>query len=233
MGSLGEKMRRIFCFFFAVCSLSAENNLASEADLRHYVHHHLPSIQGWCSPEKAKKFIDLTLRIKPDLCVEIGTYAGSSLFPVACTLKYLQHGVVVAIDAWDKLEAIKYFDPITGSLHIDYWGRINMDQVYYSFLNLLRAHELTEYCIPMRTTSERAAPVVNGSIDFLYIDGNHSRIVSMKDVASYLPKVRPGGYICVNDPLDTELQDAVDTLLETCEFVELFDGDRALLLRKK
>lgn len=227
-----KKLFLIFTSLFHFC-LSAEAKFATEADVRHYVQHYLPSIQGWCSQEKAKKFIDLLLTIKPDVCVEIGTYAGSSIFPVACTLKYLQHGTAVAIDAWDKLEAIKYFEPETASLALEYWGKINLDQAYYAYLNLLRAHDLTDYCITLRTTSEKAASILNHNIDFLYIDGNHSQAVSMKEVELYLPKVRSGGYICVNDPLDIELQNAIDAFLETCDFIEFFDGNRALLMRKR
>lgn len=44
------------------------------------------TIYGWCTPEKVMNFIDLTLEVKPDLCVEIGPYGGASFLPVAYTL---------------------------------------------------------------------------------------------------------------------------------------------------
>jgi hypothetical protein len=211
----------------------AETNFKTEADLRHYVKHYLPTIKGWCSQEKATKFINLMLEIKPDVCVDIGTFEGSTVFPVACALKFLNHGTVVAIDAWDKLEAIKHFDPITATTHIEYWCKMNLNHIYYSYLNMIRMHELNDHCITLKTTSEKAGSVVANSIDFIYFDGNHSEAVSTKDVALYLPKVRSGGYICINDPMDPELQHAIDALMEKCEFIELFDNQRALLLRKK
>ena len=62
----------------------------------------LPSLEGWCSREKALNFIDLVLEVKPQVCVEIGVFGGSSLFPVASALKHRGEGIVIGIDPWDN-----------------------------------------------------------------------------------------------------------------------------------
>lgn len=201
-------------------------------ELKQHVASVIPTLQGWCTQEKAAAFIDLILEIKPEVCVEIGVYAGSSLFPVASALQFLDHGIVIGIDAWDKLECIKHFDPNDDEAHLNWWGKLNIDAFYYLYLNTLRQYDLEDYCITMRATSERAAPAI-GSIDFLHIDGNHSEVVSAKDVELYLPKVRTGGYICINDTLWPQMQKAVELLMDFCDPVQVIDNGNAILFQKR
>ena len=59
----------------------------------------LPSIHGWCSYEKAEKFVETITDQKPQLCVEIGVFGGSSLIPQALALKP-HSGVIIGIDPW-------------------------------------------------------------------------------------------------------------------------------------
>ena len=69
-------------------------------------------------------------------------------------------------------------------------GSLNINYVYYSYLNMLKKHQLEDYVVTLRMTSEAAISEIE-TIDILYIDGNHSEEVSTKDVQLYLPKVRP------------------------------------------
>lgn len=192
----------------------------------------LPSLYGWCTAEKAHHFIDLVLDVKPHVCVEIGVFGGSSLFPVASALKFLGQGVVIGIDPWDKLECIQYFDPIEDQAHLEWWGKVNLDHIYISYLNMLKRFQLLDYCITLKMTSAQAAAEID-AIDILYIDGNHSEINSTQDVSLYLPKVRKGGYIWLDDSLLSDTQKAIDLLLEECAVVKLIDNGNCLLFRKR
>lgn len=52
----------------------------------------------------------------------------------------------------------------------------------------------------MRMTSELAAPQIkNGSLDFVFIDGDHSYEGTKKDILLWIPKVKPGGWIGGHD----------------------------------
>jgi hypothetical protein len=226
-----KKIWIVIALFMSSIGFS-QDKFNSVEGLKLYVNHYLSQIPGWCTSEKAEKFIDLILKIKPDVCVDIGTFGGSSLFPVASALKYLERGIVIGIDAWDRDTAIRNFDINRDKNHLEFWSNVNFDQIYYIYLNILRAHALNDYCITLRSNSEAASYLIN-EIDFLYLDGNHSEEVSQNDVVIYLPKVRSGGYICINDCSDPHLQHAIDALMEECEFIDLFDDKRALLLRKK
>lgn len=217
-----------FLFFLLFCSLLYSSPVD---DLKKNVSDALPSLHGWCTKEKAFHFIDLILEVKPELCVEIGVFGGRSLFPVASALKFLNRGMVIGIDPWSKEEIIPYFDPVKDLAHINWWNKINMDQIYYGCLSMLSQHKLEDYTMILRTTSEMAAPAI-GSIDILYMDGNHTEAASIQDVKLYLPKVRSGGYIWLNDSLWSSLQSAIDLLFESCEFVRLIDGGNCILFRK-
>lgn len=48
-------------------------------------------------------------------------------------------------------------------------------------------------------SSQSANLVEDGSIDFSFIDGDHSYEGCKKDIDAWLPKIRPGGMICGHD----------------------------------
>ncbi len=49
---------------------------------------------------------------------------------------------------------------------------------------------------------EAAIRFDEASVDFIYIDGMHTREEVEKDIRAWLPKVRPGGYIAGHDYVD-------------------------------
>ncbi len=218
----------LICLICCFSSLKADN----KSELKERVAYFLPSIHGWCSKEKAMSFMDLVFETKPKLCVEVGVYGGSSIFPVATALKLLGEGVVVGVDPWDKLECLKYFDPVEDAKDLEWWGKINLSFIYTSYITMLKRFELEECCITMKTTSEKAALVLD-NIDILYLDGNHAEVVMEKDAKLYLPKVRSGGYIWINDSLWKQTQKAIDILSEQCDVIKLIDNGNCILFRKR
>ncbi len=224
-----KKIILFICCIFSQLSLNAD---AAVDALKQNVCSVLPTMEGWCSKTKATQFIDLVLETKPDVCVEIGVFGGSSLFPVASALKFLGKGIVIGIDPWDKIECIKYFDPIEDAEHLKWWGALNINYIYLSYNNMIKKNKLEDFVKTIRSTSEDAAALID-HIDILYIDGNHSEVCSIQDVELYLPKVRTGGYIWMNDTLWKERQEAVDLLAEKCDVVRLIDNGNCILFKKK
>lgn len=189
-------------------------------------------IWGWCSQEKALSLIDLVLEVQPQLYVEIGVFSGASLYPAATALKFLGTGVAIAIDPWDKIECIRYLDPDQDTTDLRWWAHQNMDHIYFGFLSVLRQHELEKTCLILRTTSKKAAPAI-GLIDILFLDGNHHEKVATEDVRLYLPKVRPGGYIWLNDATWDSLQPAQELLKAHCDVVKTIDNGNCVLFKKR
>lgn len=223
-------IRVIFLSFcLSVSILFAET--ATEV-LKWQVCNTLPSLEGWCSKEKAIHFIDLVLEIKPETCVEIGVFGGSSLFPVASALKFLKKGIVIGIDPWDKVECIKYYSPVKDEMHMRWWLSLNIGYVYQSYIHMLQQYGLENYVKTIQATSKEAVHQIPG-IDILHIDGNHSSFCSKQDVELYLPKVKKGGYIWMNDALSEERKSATDLLTESCDIIRTIDGGGCILFKKR
>ncbi|MDE3045272.1 MAG: class I SAM-dependent methyltransferase [Verrucomicrobiota bacterium] len=215
----------IYCFSFLYADARVDG-------LKQRVCNSLSSLEGWCTSEKALNFIDLILEVKPDIYVEIGVFGGRSLLPVASALKFLNHGVVYAIDPWDRFEATRYYDPIHDRTNLEWWDKLNFNYIYSSYLAMLRKYDLERYCITLKMTSEKAVSEID-RIDILHIDGNHSEEGSIIDVVLYLPKVRSGGYIWMNDASWADRQEAVDVLAKECDVIKILDNGNLVLFRKR
>jgi len=178
-------------------------------------------IPGWCRGGKAEKLMDSIHELKPQLCVEIGSLAGSATYPMACTLRYLGQGILYAIDTWDNASCLEGLDP--DDPNVTWWPSlgIDMEQTHRFFLDWISRQGFQNICHPMRMRSDQAAALfADGSIDFLYIDGNISSSGSMADVTLFFPKVRSGGYIWLNlADLHTKKK-AVGFLMRRCEWLK-------------
>lgn len=226
-------MKNLILGLLLLSIFSSFNFATSVKELKQNVCVGLPQIEGWCTKEKALNFIDLVLEVNPQVCVEIGVFGGSSLFPVAAALKFLNQGIIYAIDPWDKVENLRNYDPVNDLTNFIWWGSLNYDYIYSSYLKLLKKYDIEDYCITLKTTSEAAITDIVGDIDILYIDGGHSERAFSADASLYLPKVRSGGYIWLNDTLWEQSQSAIELLLEECEVLKLIDNGNCILFKKR
>ncbi len=190
------------------------------------------NISGWNNSERADKIMQLLYEIRPNICVEIGCFAGATSYQIAKTLSFLQKGKLYTIDAWDleiASEGIKNPSLIQTFRSID-WKAIQKECE-----NLLRTREITSFCTLIHEKSDRAVSRFSEEeIDFLYIDGNPSSKGSLADVSSYLPKVKKGGYICLNGANTLEKAPSIALLLKQCIwFRDEFNGSECLLFQKK
>ncbi len=224
-------MNKLILFFCCISVVYSEQTVSID-ELKKEIVEILPELYGWCSKEKAMNYMDLVLEVKPSLCVEIGVFGGASLLPVAVALDYLQRGTVVAIDPWDKIECIRYLDPDLDTENLRWWTHINLDHVYYSFVQLLRQFEVEKSTLILRKTSKKAAPII-GAIDILHLDGNHYPKMVLEDATLYVPKVKKGGYVWLNDSSWAAFKPAIDLILESCDIVKTIDGGNCTLFKKR
>lgn len=177
----------------------------------------LPSLPGWCSKEKAEVLMNFIHRTKPKVCVEIGSFGGSTTYPIASALSFSNEGVLYAIDAWDNQAAIDGLavnDP-----NIEWWSSLDMDAIYHQFIISMKP--LNKWHRVIRQPSVDAVDqFLDESIDFLYIDGNFSVLGSFLDAVLYYPKVKKGGYIWVNDADNHYKHHAVIFLMESSNWIK-------------
>ncbi len=200
---------------------------ATQPDWNSYKHKALvfqKRIPGWCTLEKAEKMMELIHATEPEICVEIGVFGGSSIYPTAAALKYFKKGVVFAIDSWstqDCLEGYTLEDP-----DFEWWGSVDLETIYLDFLAMLNTYQLTSFCNVMRLSSQQAlAHFTDGSIDILHIDGNHSEAAAFADVQMYVPKLKQGGYLWFDDVNWISTGKALQCLMDPERFV--FEKERS------
>lgn len=195
----------------------------------------IQSLAGsWCSDEKATMLMDLIFTIKPEVCLEVGAFTGSSVLPVGVTLKYINKGTLFAIDAWSNAEVTKNLED--NDPNKSWWSTVNMKEVRKLFDSTMRSWSLSSIVRAIEANSEQAAPLVR-NIDFLHLDGDYSEKGSLKDLDLYLPKVKSGGYILVSNFLVTinNEQPKVNCfpiLFDACDMVAEIDGGNAILFKK-
>jgi cephalosporin hydroxylase len=175
-------------------------------------------IPGWCSLEKAEKMMQLIYDTHPGTCVEIGVFGGSSVYPTAKALKYLNAGVVHAIDPWSKEECLEGYT--SDDLHYQWWASIDLATVLQNFMHMLKSYRLNDHCNVMRMSSREALSYfTDESIDILHIDGNHSEASALADVQMFFPKLKKGGYLWFDDVNWSSTSKAVEYLMYSEQFV--------------
>ena len=175
-------------------------------------------ISGWKHPQMAEKIMEFLHDKRPNICVEIGTFGGASAYPIAKTLSFLNRGVVYAIDAWDVEAAV---EGLESAKRISWWKTIDMQMLHQQVQNLIVQHQLEKYCFPIQKRSNQAVQLFkDGSVDFLFLDGNESEKGSLEDALLYYPKVKEGGYIWLNGTKSTKKNQATAFLMKHCEWLK-------------
>ncbi len=113
------------------------------------------------------------------------------------------------VDLWD------------GWFHNDYHPQTPMREsrdVFWHFLRHLRAAKVDDVVIPLKMPSVTAARLFDAaSVDFVFLDGDHSEKAVTEDLEAWYPLVRPGGVIGVHDYSNATfpgVEVAVDQFLE-------------------
>lgn len=153
----------------------------------------MAGLDGWGSNYKATVLIDLILMMRPEVVVEIGVFGGKSLFPMAYAVKANGNGKVYGIDPWDANESVIGMDQVNHN----WWITVDHQAIYTRLVEKIHQFELQSYLELIRTTSANAPLISN--IGLLHIDGNHSEEVSYQDLLRWVPMVKKGGVILLDD----------------------------------
>ena len=200
---------------------------------------YVPNLDGWLLPERGIEMADAIFETKPKICVELGVFGGRSLISQAFALREINEGgVAVGIDPWRVEDAL---DGEQDPANRDWWTRnIDIEAIHRGAMRAIWDHHIEPWTAIIRSASQHVAPII-GEIGFLFIDGNHSETASLRDVELWVPKVKSGGYIFVDDADWPSTQRAYTRLREMADVVrvgaEHRDGgtqaNRYLVCRKK
>ena len=164
----------------------------------------VPTLQGWCSVEKARRLAEIVVEVNAKRAIELGVFGSRSLYPIA--LGGLVSGAqVFGIDPWTKTDSLEGTHDRKNS---DWWGKLDYEQVFgWAKAAVADFDNVTL----LRKRSDQVLELfLDGEIDVLHQDGNHSEESSSREVELWLSKMKPGG-IWIMDDIDWKVGDKVGT----------------------
>lgn len=126
--------------------------------------------------------------------VEIGVQNGNYSEII---LKKSHLSKLFSIDPWIEFDQEEYED----IANID---QKEQDQAYSNTVKKLSVHGMRSVCLRM-LSAEAAGLFTDESLDFVYIDGNHSYEGCSEDITLWWPKLKEGGIFSGHDYLDGEI----------------------------
>ena len=171
-------------------------------DLKGIVDRIPPDFGGGSPLPKIVTMANIALEYDIKNYVEIGVYRGRSFFPMAHVVKLLG-GMAYGIDAYDYETAKEYdLDEDFGKEVNSFLASLDFLLIYNEVKELRRQLDLTENSEIVKNSSKLASAYFKKNkitIDMLHIDGNHDTKAVLEDIDLYLPLVRDGGFLVVDD----------------------------------
>jgi len=159
--------------------------------------------------------------------VEIGVHRGRSLVALGVAERAIG-GRAWGIDPY----ALTAYPDLTmggaGPAGVDDWLRQHdFDAAHRDATRAIAGNGLEDSCTLLREPAAQAASrFAPHTIELLHVDGNHSEEWVRDDLQRYLPLVRPGGIVVVDDISWRSVRRAAEPLLADAEIVfELVDKE--------
>ena len=178
---------------------------------------------GWCSVHKMENMWREMHAViegkKPGeriLGIELGVFAARSIIPVAHLMRERgTKGMLYGIDPWATHEATKGYD----GEHQNWWSRVDMPDVLKQAHALVRSYHLHDYVTLITSTSDQAASLFRDqAIDFFHCDAQHTFEQFRKDVDNYVPQVRSGCPVIVDDVGWVGGKEAAQYVSQFCDY---------------
>ena len=145
--------------------------------------------------------------------VEIGSLVGRSASVLAWLARRFDIGRVLAIDPWEAFAAQQQDSPeLIRTVLSEDWDfsllptdfAVNLQAAGWGQLNYLRmpsadGHAVYAVGSPVVESPEFGRTNYDGRIAVLHIDGNHDYAAVAKDTALWLPLLKPGGWLILDD----------------------------------
>jgi len=154
------------------------------------------------------------------LCVEIGCFEGKGSLHITAILCGHEESRLYCIDPWDDVYVKsdeRFNSPRINDMCIGQYSR---------FINNTQSEPKI---IAMRGSSDSRIPELPASLDFAYIDGDHSPEQVYKDACNVFPKIRSTGIILFDDYLFSH--NDVTTGIGIDKFIEEYADQVEIILK--
>lgn len=179
------------------------------------------ALPGWSPESKMRGLIDCVLADKPQICVDVGTYSGRALMPVAWALKKNGSGHVLGIDPYSNAACVEGWPE--GQEHSG-WDCNSLLPYYQKALDAIKRFGVGQYAsIFVEKSLNAVTQFGDATIDLIHIDGNHSEASALADVTAWLPKMKPGSHLWMDDVGWESTQKAVAFLDANCDVVRVYE----------
>ncbi|HEX5712323.1 MAG TPA: class I SAM-dependent methyltransferase [Solirubrobacterales bacterium] len=157
--------------------------------------------------------------------VEIGVYRGRLFLPLGRLMARLGRGEMVGIDPYSAEAAVQRDVELEAIDLVQWPSTIDWEGMYRDVRDAVERWEMGERARLIRKRGEDAAgEFADAPIDLLHVDGNHDREAVSRDVELYLPHLRDGGLLVMDDiawpsvrPVYEELRSRYELVFELVE----------------
>lgn len=183
--------------------------------LKQFVTTEFPKMAGWCDETKGCIMGDLILHQGYTAIADIGVFEGKSTLAMAKACQLRGAGVVYGVDSWNRDDCT-----VDAEIqHEDWWKNLDIEKHREGFYRHLDRTQLADWVKIHRTTSYKAAHEIPDGLDMVHIDANHSEWSSTFDVCLWLPKIKVGGHLIMDDTNWATTQTAVRFAKKFCDFI--------------
>jgi hypothetical protein len=175
-------------------------------ELKHRVSNALEGIQidfgGGCSVSKGYLMAWLIRKYQITSSLDIGVYRGRSLISQAVAHQEYTDGMAYGVDPWIDSEARENDNPDLREAINKFIDTTNFSAIYEGVAALILKLNLGQNCTLVRATSCDAIRYFERkriTFGLIHIDGNHDSDRVMEDISLYLPRLRRGGFILMDD----------------------------------
>jgi hypothetical protein len=132
--------------------------------------------------------------------VELGVYRGRLLLPLGRLLAGLGRGEAIGIDPYSAQAAIQT-DAHSAEVDLTAWAlEQDWEGLHAGVAAAIDRWQLGGHTRLVRERSlDAASRFARQTIDLLHVDGNHDATAVAADLEAYLPAMRQGGFIVVDD----------------------------------
>lgn len=193
--------------------------MSSQYDaLKAFISDQYPKMGGWCDVEKGFQIGKLVIDSKPQRIAEIGVFEGKSTLALAYSCKLVGGGSVYAIDSWKKEDCVD--DEVLANQ--EWWSKLDLDGHYEAFVRHCVRAEVVRHIQFCRMSSWDASRYLP-DMDMVHIDANHAEWPSTSDVVNWLPKLKVGGYMIMDDVNWESTQTAIRFVEKYCTLIRRYD----------
>ncbi len=175
---------------------------------------------GGASPLKVLLLAELIVTHELSRVVEIGVYRGRLFLPLGLLMSRLGRGEAVGIDPYSSDAAVQRDVEREGIDLLTWPTTIDWDGMHAEVLAAISRWGMREHARLVRSSSEKvAADFASAPIDLLHVDGNHDREAVTRDVELFLPHMRDGAFLVMDDIAWPSVRPVYEELAETHELL--------------